>query len=214
MFIPAHKLRIPTPEEALPGRMVPLEVSPTHAVNGHPTTPPFPGMSLSIFGVGCFWGAERMFWQVPGVFSTQVGYAGGLTPHPTYQEVCTGLTGHAEVVRVAYDPARTSFDQLLKLFWENHDPTEGMRQGGDIGTQYRSVIYTYDAAQLTAAVHSRVVFQAALSAEGYGPVTTEIGAAPVFFHAEDYHQQYLHKNPDGHCGLRGTGVGCPIGPRA
>ena len=154
MFIPAHKLRIPTPEEALPGRMVPLEVSPTHAVNGHPTTPPFPGMSLSIFGVGCFWGAERMFWQVPGVFSTQVGYAGGLTPHPTYQEVCTGLTGHAEVVRVAYDPARTSFDQLLKLFWENHDPTEGMRQGGDIGTQYRSVIYTYDAAQLTAAVHS------------------------------------------------------------
>ena len=183
-----------------------------HEVLGSPMEPPFPdGTALALFGMGCFWGAERKFWQAPGVVSTQVGYAGGSTPNPYYEEVCTGKTGHAEVVRVVYDPDRISYDQLLKIFWESHDPTQGMRQGNDQGTQYRSAIYTCSDEQARAAASSRDAFQAKLGSAGFGAITTEIRPAPGFWYAEDYHQQYLHKNPAGYCGLGGTGVSCPVG---
>ncbi len=207
-----HKLQLPTPEEALPGRDTPLPVAPRHVVLGGPMLPPFPeGAQLALFGMGCFWGVERKLWQLPGVLSTHVGYAGGLTPHPTYQEVCTGRTGHNEVVRVVFDPLKLSYAQLLQTFWENHDPTQGMRQGNDIGTQYRSGIYTFDAAQRAAALASRDAFAQRLRDAGFGPITTEILDAPTFYYAEDYHQQYLAKNPNGYCGIGGTGVSCPIG---
>lgn len=211
MFIAPHKLRIPSSEHALPGRIMPLVIAPTHAVNGNPTDGPFEQMEQALFGLGCFWGAERRFWQSPGVFSTQVGYAGGHTPNPTYREVCSGLTGHTEVVRVVFDPSETDYATLLRMFWESHDPTQGMRQGGDVGTQYRSAIFTYTPEQLELANASRRAFQQALAAEGYGEITTEIAAVHEFYFAEDYHQQYLHKNPDGYCGIGGTGVGCPVG---
>ena len=206
-----HKsVRMPTPEEALPGRDTPMPVPDRHFVNGHPLTPPFPeGFERALFGLGCFWGAERKFWQAPGVYTTAVGYAAGYTPNPTYKEVCTGLTGHNEVVLVVYDPARLSYEELLKVFWEAHDPTQGMRQGNDVGTQYRSGIYTYSDAQQTAALRSQNAYQAALQAAGRGAVTTEIVPAPVFYYAEDYHQQYLAKNPGGYCGLGGCGVAYP-----
>jgi peptide-methionine (S)-S-oxide reductase len=195
------------PEEALPGRTSALPVPPRHFVNGNPLVPPYPqGMQCALFGLGCFWGAERRFWQQPGVFVTAVGYAAGYTPNPTYEEVCSGLTGHAEVVRVVYDPARTSYEALLKVFWESHDPTQGMRQGGDVGTQYRSGIYFDGEAQRLAAEASRDAYQQALQAAGRGRITTEILPVPDFFYAEDYHQQYLAKNPNGYCGLGGCGV--------
>jgi len=184
-----------------------------HFVNGHPLRPPFDGKALALFGMGCFWGAEKAFWQAPGVFSTAVGYAGGLTPNPTYEEVCSGQTGHNEVVRVVFDPAATTYEALLKVFWEGHDPTQGMRQGNDVGTQYRSGIYAHDDAQRHTAEASRDAFQAALTAAGHGEITTEIVKAPVFYYAEEYHQQYLAKNPGGYCGLGGTGVACPTGLR-
>ncbi|MCB9958844.1 MAG: peptide-methionine (S)-S-oxide reductase MsrA [Rhodospirillaceae bacterium] len=203
-------MTVPTPAEALPGRAVPMEVADTHTVLGTPLKPPFPeGTEEAVFGLGCFWGAERLFWQQPGVVSTAVGYAGGSTPNPTYQEVCTGRTGHAEVVRVVYDPAKISYRSLLNLFWESHDPTQGMRQGNDIGTQYRSAIYTTTAAQAEEAAASLKDFQAALGEAGLADITTEIAPAPEFYYAEDYHQQYLDKNPGGYCGLAGTGVTCP-----
>jgi peptide-methionine (S)-S-oxide reductase len=202
---------MPSREEALPGRAERLFVPPKHFVRGTPLEPPFPGKALALFGLGCFWGAERHLWEQKGVFSTQVGYAGGFTPNPTYREVCTGLTGHNEVVRVAFEPSETSYEQLLKTFWESHDPTQGMRQGNDAGTQYRSGIYYYDDAQQRAAEASRVAYQTLLRAAGYGEITTEIVPAPEFYYAEDYHQQYLAKNPHGYCGLGGTGVSCPIG---
>jgi len=190
--------------------MTPLRVPARHYVNDHPLQPPFPiGMEQALFGLGCFWGAERKFWIQPGVYSTAVGYAGGATPNPTYDEVCSGRTGHAEVVRVVFDPALTRYEQLLAVFWEAHDPTQGMRQGNDVGTQYRSAIYACTAAQLAAAEQSRAVYQQALTAAGYGVITTEIAAAPPFYYAEDYHQQYLAKNPGGYCGLGGAGVRCP-----
>jgi peptide-methionine (S)-S-oxide reductase len=183
-----------------------------HFVNGHPLAPPFPaGMQLAMFGLGCFWGAEKKFWQLPGVYSTAVGYAGGFTPNATYREVCSGMTGHNEVVLVVYDPRQVSYDTLLKTFWENHDPTQGMRQGNDVGTQYRSGIYYYTDAQRDAAEHSRRLYQERLRSGGYGRITTEIVPAPEFYYAEEYHQQYLAKNPDGYCGLGGTGVSCPVG---
>jgi peptide-methionine (S)-S-oxide reductase len=183
-----------------------------HFVNGHPLEPPFPeGMQRALFGMGCFWGAEKKFWQRSGVFTTAVGYAAGVKPNPTYREVCTGRTGHSEVVLVVFDPTEVSYDELLKLFWENHDPTQGMRQGNDTGTQYRSGIYTFDEAQRAAAAASKKAFQRELSAAGYPAITTEILPAPEFYYAEDYHQQYLAKNPDGYCGLGGTGVSCPVG---
>jgi peptide-methionine (S)-S-oxide reductase len=204
--------RMPTPTETLPGRAEPMPVPEPHHVNGRSLVAPFPtGSALAMFGLGCFWGAERKFWQHPGVYVTAVGYAAGTTPNPTYREVCSGLTGHAEVVLVVYDPTLTSYDALLKLFWESHDPTQGMRQGNDVGTQYRSGIYYYDEAQRLAAEASRDRFQRELSREGYGRITTEILAAPAFYYAEAYHQQYLSKNPGGYCGLGGTGVGCPVG---
>lgn len=210
MSWPHKSVRMPTPQEALPGRAESMPVPERHFVNGHPLAPPFPeGMQLALFGLGCFWGAERKFWQVPGVYSTSVGYAAGFTPNPTYKEVCSGFTGHNEVVRVVYDPAQVGYEQLLKVFWEAHDPTQGMRQGNDVGTQYRSGIYTYDAAQQAAAEASRTTFQQALSAAGRGGVTTEILPAPAFYYAEDYHQQYLAKNPGGYCGLGGCGVHYP-----
>jgi peptide-methionine (S)-S-oxide reductase len=203
---------MPRREEALPGRSQRMPVAKKHLVLETPMEPPFPaGIQLATFGMGCFWGAERKFWQTGGVYSTQVGYAGGFTPNPTYEEVCSGRTGHTEVVRVAFDPAKISYEQLLKVFWENHDPTQGMRQGNDIGTQYRSAIYTYDDAQRAAAEASREMFQKKLGDAGYGRISTEIAAAPEFYYAEDYHQQYLAKNPGGYCGLGGTGVSCPIG---
>jgi peptide-methionine (S)-S-oxide reductase len=184
----------------------------THFVNGHPLEPPFPaGMERALFGMGCFWGAERKFWHMNGVFSTAVGYAAGFTPNPTYREVCTGRTGHSEVVLVVFDPVKVSYDELLKVFWESHDPTQGMRQGNDSGTQYRSGIYTFDETQRAAAEASKRVFQKELAAAGYAAITTEILPAPEFTYAEDYHQQYLAKNPDGYCGLGGTGVSCPVG---
>jgi peptide-methionine (S)-S-oxide reductase len=211
-FARPQKTRIPTPGEALPGRTEKMPVAERHAVLGTPMRPPWPaGTEVAIFGLGCFWGAERRLWQQPGVVSTQVGYAGGHTPNPTYEEVCSGLTGHAEVVRVVFDPSRISYADLLRVFWESHDPTQGMRQGNDVGTQYRSVIYTTTDAQRAAADASRRAYQAALSAAGHGAITTEIAPAPEFFYAEDYHQQYLHKNPNGYCGLGGTGVACPAG---
>ena len=213
MFSLRKKTEMPTPAEALPGRNEAIPTAETHFVNGRALAGPYPeGMRKALFGLGCFWGAERKFWQSgEGIWVTAVGYAGGTTPNPTYEEVCSGLTGHTEVVLVVYDPARISYEDLLKIFWENHDPTQGMRQGGDIGTQYRSAIYTYDDAQKAAAEHSRDEYQKALAAGGYGPITTEIAEAPVLYFAEDYHQQYLAKNPAGYCGLGGTGVACQIG---
>ncbi|ACO80611.1 Peptide methionine sulfoxide reductase [Azotobacter vinelandii CA] len=208
--IPAHELALPDPARALPGRAEAMPVPAAHYVNGHPLKPPFPaGMRQALFGLGCFWGAERRFWQQPGVWTTAVGYAGGLTPNPTYEEVCSGLTGHTEVVLVVFDPQETDYRTLLKVFWEIHDPTQGMRQGNDIGTQYRSAIYCFDASQRASAEASRERFQAELAKAGYGPVTTEIADAPPFYYAEDYHQQYLAKNPGGYCGLGGTGVCLP-----
>jgi peptide-methionine (S)-S-oxide reductase len=202
--------------EALPGRARRLFPIPArHEVLGTPMEPPFPdGSELAQFALGCFWGAERKFWQAPGVVSTQVGYAGGFTPNPYYEEVCTGKTGHAEVVRVVFDPAKTSYEELLKLFWESHDPTQWMRQGGDVGTQYRSAIYTYSDPQAQAAHASREAYQRSLSAQGFGEIATEIREAPEFWDADDYHPQYLHKNPGGYCGIGGTGVSCPIGLKA
>ncbi|MES1207709.1 MAG: peptide-methionine (S)-S-oxide reductase MsrA [Pseudomonadota bacterium] len=209
------KDQIPSASEALPGRADKMPVAARHFVNGAPLAGPFPdGLQLATFGMGCFWGAERKFWEQDGVFSTAVGYAGGPTPNPTYREVCSGRTGHAEVVQVVFDPRRISYEQLLKVFWENHDPTQGMRQGNDAGTQYRSAIYAHGPEQLRAAEASREAYARVLAAEGYGPITTEIREAPPFYYAEDDHQQYLAKNPDGYCGMGGTGVSCPIGLRA
>ena len=211
-FMKRRKSEMPTADEALPGRSQAMVVPERHFVNGHRLQPPFPeGTRIAMFGLGCFWGAEKRFWDLPGVYSTSVGYAGGLTPNPTYEEVCTGLTGHNEVVRVVFDPAQISYDKLLATFWESHDPTQGMRQGNDIGTQYRSGIYWYDEGQRAAAERSREVFAASLRKAGFGAITTEIVAAPTFYYAEEYHQQYLAKNPDGYCGLGGTGVACPVG---
>jgi peptide-methionine (S)-S-oxide reductase len=212
MWSREHKLSLPARSEALPGRSTPLRVPPTHHVNGAPLVPPFaPGTELALFAMGCFWGAERKFWQTPGVASTAVGYAGGFTPNPTYEEVCSGLTGHAEVVRVVFDPRTVTYDRLLQVFWENHDPTQGMRQGNDVGTQYRSAIYSYAASQAAAARASLAAYQEALRAAGHGAITTAIEDAPEFYYAEEYHQQYLAKNPGGYCGLGGTGVACPVG---
>ena len=208
----SSKLRMPALGEALPGRDTPMEVPAAHAVNAAPLRGPFAaGLEVAVFGLGCFWGAERKFWQLPGVHTTAVGYAGGSTPNPTYEEVCSGRTGHTEAVLVVFDPSVISYDDLLKVFWENHDPTQGMRQGNDVGTQYRSAIYTYSEAQREAALRSKTAFEDALSRSGYGPITTEIREAPEFYYAESYHQQYLAKNPNGYCGLGGTGVTCPIG---
>ncbi|MBW8618671.1 MAG: peptide-methionine (S)-S-oxide reductase MsrA, partial [Hyphomicrobiales bacterium] len=202
----------PTPSEALPGRSQPLPTAERHFVNQQALKGPYPeGNETALVGMGCFWGAERRFWSLPGVYVTAVGYAAGITPNPTYEETCTGLTGHNEVVKIVFDPTRISFDEILKVFWESHDPTQGMRQGNDIGTTYRSGIYFYSEAQRAAAELSRDVFQKRLSAAGYGKITTEIIPASEFYYAEDYHQQYLAKNPNGYCGLGGTGVSCPIG---
>jgi peptide-methionine (S)-S-oxide reductase len=212
MALLRKKTTMPAATEALAGRSTPLAVPQAHYVNGHRIVPPFPaGLREAVFGLGCFWGAERLFWQLPGVYSTAVGYAGGFTPNPTYEEVCSGLTGHAEVVRVIYDPEKVDYEDLLKAFWESHDPTQGMRQQNDIGTQYRSVIFTTDAEQRQAAENSRSAYQARLTAAHRGEITTEVRDAPQFYYAEGYHQQYLAKNPDGYCGLKGTGVSCPIG---
>ena len=206
---------VPSREEALPGRSELMPVPAAHFVNNHPIAPPFPdGLQRAMFGMGCFWGAERKFWQLDGVYTTAVGYAAGQTPNPTYREVCSGLTGHAEVVLVVFDPNKITYDDLLKVFWENHDPTQGMRQGNDAGTQYRSGIYCYGDEQRRAAQLSREAFQQRLTAAGYGSITTEILSAPEFYYAEEYHQQYLAKNPDGYCGLGGTGVTCPAGVEA
>lgn len=206
------KTAMPGPADALPGRPDAITTARDHHVSGNALKGPYPaGFEKAMFGLGCFWGAERMFWQLPGVHVTAVGYAGGYTPNPTYEEVCSGLTGHNEVVFVVYDPAKISYEVLLKAFWEGHDPTQGMRQGNDVGTQYRSGIYTYSSEQAKAAGLSRQMFQDALKARGYGEITTEIVPAPEFYFAEDYHQQYLAKNPRGYCGLGGTGVSCPIG---
>ena len=213
-FIPgigAFKQRMPQREDALPGRDAPLPLHNAHYVSGAKLRDAYPGLARVQFGLGCFWGAERKFWQLPGVFTTAVGYAAGLTPNPTYREVCSGMTGHAEVVLVVFDPARVTYDELLRVFWESHDPTQGMRQGNDVGTQYRSGIYYYSDAQRVAAGRSRDDYQRALAAAGHGRITTEILAAPEFYYAEDYHQQYLSKNPGGYCGLGGTGVSCPAG---
>ena len=207
MFGAGRMTSLPSPSEALPGRDEKMPVPEKHFVNGNPLQAPFPdGLEQALFGLGCFWGAERKFWETPGVYTTAVGYAAGITPNPDYTEVCTGMTGHNEVVLVVYDPAIVSYDQLLKVFWETHDPTQGMRQGNDIGTQYRSGIYVYNDAQLAAARASRDGFQARLAGKGFGTITTEIIEAPVFYYAEDYHQQYLARNPGGYCGFGGTGV--------
>ena len=207
-----NKMQMPSPQEALAGRAVKMPVPKTHFVNGHTLTPPFPdGLEQVIVGMGCFWGAERMFWETPGVYSTAVGYAAGYTPNPTYEEVCSGRTGHNEVVLVVYDPKQVRFEDILKVFWESHDPTQGMRQGNDVGTQYRSGIYVSSAEQKAAAEASKATFQAELSRAGYGAITTEILDAGEFYYAEDYHQQYLAKVPHGYCGLGGTGVSCPVG---
>jgi peptide-methionine (S)-S-oxide reductase len=207
MFSFRKKARMPDPGSVLPGRATPLPVPELHAVNGHRIVVPFPeGMRMAMFGLGCFWGAERKFWQIPGVYSTAVGYAAGGTANPTYEEVCSGYTGHNEVVLVIYDPKQVSYQTLLKAFWESHDPTQGMQQGNDVGTQYRSGIYAYDAEQQAAAQSSKDNFQKQLQAAGYGAITTEVLAAPEFYYAEDYHQQYLFKNPNGYCGLGGCGV--------
>ena len=213
MFLRAKKkLDLPTKENALPGRSQKMSITAAHFVNDNRITPPFPaGLELAMFGLGCFWGAERKFWQAPGVYTTAVGYAAGVTPNPTYEEVCSGQTGHNEVVRVVYDPKKISYDALLKIFWESHDPTQGMRQGNDVGTQYRSGIYVTSPTQRQAAEASRDAYQRELSKSGHGKITTETLDAPEFYYAEDYHQQYLAKNPMGYCGLGGTGVSCPIG---
>ena len=204
------KHSLPSSEEALPGRAEPMPVPSQHYVNGNPLQPPYPqGMEMAMFGMGCFWGAERQFWQLDGVFVTAVGYAGGLTPNPTYQEVCSGMTGHNEVVRVVFDPSVITYEELLKAFWESHNPTQGMRQGNDAGTQYRSGIYVYSEAQKQLAESTKETYQRALSEAGYGEITTEILDAPEFYYAEGYHQQYLAKNPNGYCGLGGTNVSCP-----
>jgi peptide-methionine (S)-S-oxide reductase len=207
----SRKLTLPRPEQALPGRTQKMPVPAVHFVNGHTMEPPFPAaLEQALFGLGCFWGAERKFWQAPGVYTTAAGYAGGVTENPTYEEVCSGRTEHTEAVLVVFDPKVTSYDELLKLFWESHGPTQGMRQGNDIGTQYRSAIYTFSPAQRRAAEASNTAYQQALTAAGYGPITTEIADAGPFYYAEDYHQQYLAKNRNGYCGLVGTGVTCPI----
>jgi peptide-methionine (S)-S-oxide reductase len=211
-FVNPSKLKMPAPEDALRGRSEPMDVPEKHFVLGTPLKPPFPqGLELALFGMGCFWGEEKKFWQVKGVYSTSVGYAAGYTPNPTYKEVCSGQTGHNEVVRVVYDPKVVTFEELLRVFWEGHDPTQGMRQGNDVGTQYRSGIYVYGEAQRRAAEASRDAYQKALTAAGHGAITTEILDAPEFYYAEDYHQQYLAKNPGGYCGVGGTGVSCPVG---
>ena len=207
-----HKRSMPSPQTALAGRAQRMPVPDTHFVNDARLEPPFPeGMELATFGMGCFWGAEKKFWETTGVYSTAVGYAGGFTPNPTYEEVCSGRTGHTEAVRVVFDPGKVSYGDLLRVFWENHDPTQGMRQGNDVGTQYRSAIYCHGRAQLAAAEASRGAYQPVLVKAGYGQITTEIIEAPEFYYAEDYHQQYLAKNPMGYCGIGGTGVRCPAG---
>jgi peptide-methionine (S)-S-oxide reductase len=211
MVFSARKPGIPSAAAALPGRQNRMPVPARHEVLGTPLEGPFPDKQQAIFGLGCFWGAERKFWQLPGVHTTAVGYAAGHTPNPTYREVCSGLTGHAEVVLVVFDPSRISYDELLKVFWESHDPTQGMRQGNDVGTQYRSGIYYTDDGQREAAERSKAAYQLALSRAGHGAITTEILPAPEFYYAEDYHQQYLEKNPGGYCGIGGTGVSCPVG---
>jgi peptide-methionine (S)-S-oxide reductase len=212
LFSLKKKAVMPSAGEALPGRGTEMRVPEEHHVLGTRMKPPFPqGLELAMFGLGCFWGAERKFWQQDGVYSTSVGYAAGMTPNPTYEEVCSGMTGHNEVVRVVYDPKKVSYEQLLKVFWENHDPTQGMRQGNDVGTQYRSGIYVANDVQRRAAEASRAMFQDVLSKAGHGKITTEILDAPAYYYAETYHQQYLAKNPDGYCGLGGMGVSCPIG---
>ena len=212
MWLASKKLKLPSRSEALPGRAGRMPVPAAHFVTGAPLSPPFPaGLELAMFGMGCFWGAERKFWETKGVYSTAVGYAAGLTPNPTYEEVCGGLTGHAEVVRAVFDPGRVGYEELVRVFWESHDPTQGMRQGHDVGTQYRSGIYCYGGAQAAAARASRAAYERALRKAGHGAVTTEIVEAPEFYYAEDYHQQYLAKNPGGYCGLGGTGVRCPAG---
>ncbi|MEZ4365859.1 MAG: peptide-methionine (S)-S-oxide reductase MsrA [Kofleriaceae bacterium] len=204
--------RMPTPTECLPGRATPMPVVARHLITGNPLVPPWPADHEElVVGMGCFWGVERVFWQVPGVWTTAVGYAGGSTPNPTYEEVCTGRTGHNEVVRVIYDPGRVELAELIRLFWERHDPTQGMRQGNDVGTQYRSGLYWTTEAQRALAERSREAYQARLQTTGHGAITTEILPAPTFYYAEDYHQQYLHKHPQGYCGLGGTGVACPVG---
>jgi peptide-methionine (S)-S-oxide reductase len=206
-----RKVEMPSAERALPGRSQAMPVPEAHHVHGRPISGPFPdGMEQAVFGLGCFWGAERLFWQIPGVWTTAVGYAGGFTPNPTYEEVCSGHTGHAEVVLVVFDPEVVSYEALLRVFWEAHDPTQGMRQGNDVGTQYRSCIYTQGDAQAATAQASRDAYARALAAAGYGPVTTELGDAPAFYYAEPYHQQYLSKVPNGYCGLAGTGVSCAL----
>ncbi len=211
-FLNAKPQSIPSPTEALPGRPEPIVTPGLHAVLGTPIAGPWPnGTQTAIFGLGCFWGAEKAYWQLPGVVSTSVGYAGGSTPNPTYEEACSGRTGHAEVVQVAFDPSRVAYEELLKLFWEHHDPTQGMRQGNDRGTQYRSVILTADDAQQAAAEASRDAYQERLTAAGYGAITTEVSRSDCYFFAEDYHQQYLAKNPRGYCPDHGTGVSCPVG---
>ncbi|HEX8899946.1 peptide-methionine (S)-S-oxide reductase MsrA [Vitreimonas sp.] len=208
----ARSTIMPSVDQILPGRPTPIPTAATHFVTGVPLKPPFPaGLEEAVFGLGCFWGAERKFWQTPGVFSTSVGYAGGATPNPTYEEVCSGRTGHTEVVRVIFDPKVISYDALLKVFFENHDPTQGMRQGNDVGTQYRSAIYATSAAQKATAEHAKAAYEEKLRTAGFGAITTEIRDAPDFFYAEDYHQQYLAKNPNGYCGIGGTGISCPIG---
>jgi peptide-methionine (S)-S-oxide reductase len=212
MVFGRHKTDMPDETHALPGRPGRMPVPERHFVNGHPLEPPFPEhLEQAVFGMGCFWGAERKFWEADGVYTTAVGYAGGFTPNPSYEEVCSGRTGHAEVVLVVFDPEHISYEELLRIFWENHDPTQGMRQGNDVGTQYRSAIYTFSPAQQKAAESSRDAYQHVLTEAGYGPITTEIRVAPAFYYAEDYHQQYLAKNPYGYCGIGGTGVSCPTG---
>jgi peptide-methionine (S)-S-oxide reductase len=210
-FFESAKLTLPSAAEALPGRSARMPVPEKHFVNGAPLVGPWSGKEQALFGMGCFWGAERKFWETPGVTVTAVGYAGGLTPNPTYREVCSGRTGHAEVVLVVFDPKIISYEKVLRVFWENHDPTQGMRQGNDAGTQYRSAIYVFDEAQRRTAEASRDAYQKVLATSGYGKITTEIREAQKFFYAEDYHQQYLAKNPGGYCGLGGTGVSCPVG---
>jgi peptide-methionine (S)-S-oxide reductase len=213
MFTFREKTKMIDPSRALPGRSEPIHVPERHFVLGTPLEPPFPeGLQRAVFGMGCFWGAERVFWEAqPGVYTTAVGYAGGYTPNPTYEEVCSGSTGHAEVVLAVFDPQQTTYEEMLRLFWENHDPTQGMRQGNDVGTQYRSAIYYADESQREAAEASKAMFQERLRESGYGDIATEIAPAGDFYYAEDYHQQYLAKNPNGYCGLGGTGVSCPVG---
>jgi peptide-methionine (S)-S-oxide reductase len=212
MVLFRKKVEPPSREEALPGRNEAMPVPARHYVNRNPIAPPFPdSLEQAVFGMGCFWGAERKFWEAPGVFTTAVGYAGGYTPNPTYEEVCSGRTGHTEVVLAVFDPAVTDYEEMLRIFWENHDPTQGMRQGNDVGTQYRSAAYCFSAEQREAAEESRARYQAALSQARHGHITTEIADAPPFYYAEDYHQQYLAKNPSGYCGIGGTGVSCPVG---